>query len=140
MLAHLMDYDDLHISSTTHISAVCVPAALATGGDYRAYLAGAGVMARLGGMLGWPHYDSGWHATCRAGAPLAAVAAGVGVGLSAEQLGVALGLTVPAAGGVNAAFGTDGKALQVGFAVDAGVRAARLAADGAAADGAALLQ
>ena len=38
--AHVLDFDDLHMPSTTHISAVCVPAALATGGDARAYLAG----------------------------------------------------------------------------------------------------
>ena len=51
-VAHVLDYDDLHIASTTHISAVCVPAVLATGGDVRAYLAGAGVMARLGVRTG----------------------------------------------------------------------------------------
>jgi 2-methylcitrate dehydratase PrpD len=45
---------------------------------------------------------------------------------------------VPAAGGVQRAFGTDAKSLQVGFAVDAGIRAARLAAAGASADPAAL--
>src|SRR6202020_3008489 len=47
-LAHVLDYDDLHLPSTAHISAVCVPVALACGGDARAYLAGAGVMARHG--------------------------------------------------------------------------------------------
>ncbi|HJS95559.1 MAG TPA: hypothetical protein VJ741_14950, partial [Solirubrobacteraceae bacterium] len=31
-LAHVLDYDDLHMPSTTHISAVCVPAALASEG------------------------------------------------------------------------------------------------------------
>src|SRR5215469_16137969 len=45
---HVLDFDDLHMPSTTHISAVCVPTALATGGGARAYLAAAGVMARLG--------------------------------------------------------------------------------------------
>jgi 2-methylcitrate dehydratase PrpD len=45
---------------------------------------------------------------------------------------------VPAAGGVQRAFGTDAKSLQVGFAVEAGIRAARLAAAGAHADPAAL--
>jgi 2-methylcitrate dehydratase PrpD len=69
-------------------------------------------MARLGAALGWRHYTAGWHATCTAGAP--------------------------AAGGVQRAFGTDAKALQVGFAVDAGLRAARLAAAGAQADPTAL--
>jgi MmgE/PrpD C-terminal domain len=47
-------------------------------------------------------------------------------------------LAVPAAGGVQRAFGTDAKSLQVGFAVDAGIRAARLAAAGAQADPAAV--
>src|SRR5262245_58048115 len=56
MIAHLLDYDDLHVGSTTHISAVCVPAALTAGGDASAYLAGAGVMARLGNAMGWAHY------------------------------------------------------------------------------------
>jgi 2-methylcitrate dehydratase PrpD len=45
-----------------------------------------------------------------------------------------MALAVPAAGGVQRAFGTDAKSLQVGFAVDAGIRAARLAAAGADAD------
>ena len=45
-----------------------------------------------------------------------------------------MALAVPAAGGVQRAFGTDAKSLQVGFAVDAGIRAARLAAAGAQAD------
>ena len=136
--AHVLDFDDLHMPSTTHISAVCVPAALASGGGARAYLAGAGVMARLGTALGWPHYSAGWHATCTAGAPASAAAAAVALGLTADQTATALALAVPGAGGVQRAFGTDNKALQVGFAVQAGMRAAELAADGARADPAAL--
>jgi 2-methylcitrate dehydratase PrpD len=49
-------------------------------------------------------------------------------------------LAVAAAGGVRRAFGAMVKSLQVGFAADAGVRAARLAAAGASADPAALDQ
>jgi 2-methylcitrate dehydratase PrpD len=140
---HVLDFDDLHMPSTTHVSVVCVPAALAVpdtagGGGARAYLAAAGVMARLGTALGWPHYSAGWHATCTAGAPAAAAGAAVALGLPAERIAVAMALAVPAAGGVQRAFGTDAKSLQVGFAVDAGIRAARLAAAGAQADPAAL--
>jgi len=131
---HVLDFDDLHMESTSHISAVCVPAALAAGGGARAYLAAAGVMARLGRALGWSHYSSGWHATCTAGAPAAAVAAAVALGLGQQEVAAALALSVPAAGGVQRAFGTDAKSLQVGFAVDAGLRAAELAAAGAQAD------
>jgi 2-methylcitrate dehydratase PrpD len=136
--AHVLDFDDLHMPSTTHISAVCVPTALTTGGGARAYLAAAGVMARLGAALGWPHYSAGWHATCTAGAPASAAGAAVAMGLSAREIATAIALAVPAAGGVQRAFGTDAKSLQVGFAVEAGIRAATLAAAGASADHAAL--
>jgi 2-methylcitrate dehydratase PrpD len=135
---HVLDFDDLHMPSTAHISAVCVPTALATGGGARAYLAAAGVMARLGTALGWPHYTAGWHATCTAGAPASAAGAAVALGLPADRIATAIALAVPAAGGVQRAFGTDGKSLQVGFAVEAGIRAADLAARGARADPAAL--
>jgi len=60
------------------------------------------------------------------------------MGLDAGGLSRAMALAIPAAGGVQAAFGTMAKPLQVGFAVSAGVRAARLAAAGASADPAAL--
>jgi len=133
-MAHVLDFDDLHTDTTTHISVVTVPAVLASGGDARAYLAGAGVMARLGTMLGWGHYAAGWHATCTAGAPASAVAAGTALGLDVDGLATAMALAVPAAGGGQEAFGTHGKALQVGFAAEAGVRAARLARAGATAD------
>jgi 2-methylcitrate dehydratase PrpD len=133
--AHVLDFDDLHLPSTSHISAVCVPAVLASGGGAREYLAAAGVMARLGTALGWEHYARGWHATCTAGALGAAAAAA-----PAELAATAMALTVPAAGGVQRAFGTDAKALQVGFAVEAGLRAADLAAQGATADLAAVDQ
>ncbi|GAA3236396.1 MmgE/PrpD family protein [Pseudonocardia petroleophila] len=139
-VGHVLDFDDVHLPSTSHVSVVCAPAALACGGGARAYLAGAGVMARLGAALGWAHYRSGWHATCTAGAPAAAVAAGTALGLDEAGLARAMALAVPAAGGVQRAFGTAGKSLQVGFAAAAGVRAARLAAAGASADPAALDQ
>ena len=135
---HVLDFDDLHMESTTHISAVCVPTALATGGGAKAYLAAAGVMARLGTALGWAHYSAGWHATCTAGAPASAAGAAVALGLTTRQIATAIALAVPGAGGVQRAFGTDGKSLQVGFAVHAGIRAARLAAAGARADPSAL--
>jgi len=141
-LAHVLDYDDLHLPSTAHVSAVCVPVALSAGGDdpARAYLAGAGVMARLGTALGWRHYSAGWHATCTAGAPGAAVAAAVALGLDTDAVSRAIALAIPAAGGVQRAFGTAAKALQVGFAADAGIRAAALAKAGATADPRALEQ
>ena len=131
---HVLDLDDLHLPSTTHISTVCVPAVLAVGGDARDYLAGAGVMARIGTTLGWSHYTAGWHATTTSGAMGAAACVASAFGLDAERTATALALAVPASGGVQRAFGTDAKSLQVGMAVDAGIRAATLARDGAEAD------
>lgn len=139
-IGHVLDFDDLHVPSTTHVSAVCCAATLACGGDARAFLAGAGVMARLGSQLGWDHYARGWHATCTAGAPGAAVAASVALGLDAEATARAVALALPGAGGVQGSFGTDAKALQVGLATAAGVRAARLAGAGASAHPGALEQ
>lgn len=133
-VGHVLDFDDVQIEATSHVSVVIVPAVLAVGGDARAYLAGAGVMTRLGALFGWSHYAAGWHATCTEGAPAAAVAAGVALGLDAGQLATAMALALPGAGGVQAAFGTHCKSLQVGFAAEAGVRAARLARAGATAD------
>ena len=60
------------------------------------------------------------------------------MGLGPEQIANAIALAVPGAGGVQRAFGTDAKSLQVGFAVDTGIRAATLAAAGAQADPVAL--
>src|SRR6516225_1688167 len=136
--AHVLDFDDLHMESTSHISALCVPTALSTGGGARGYLAAAGVMARLGTALGWPHYSAGWHATCTAGAPACAAGTAVALGLDPGQIATAIALAIPGAGGVQRAFGTDAKSLQAGVAVDAGIRAARLAAAGAQADWSAL--
>lgn len=135
---HVLDFDDLHMPSTTHISTVCVPVVLALGGGPADFLAGAGVMARVGTALGWRHYSAGWHATTTAGALGAAAAAASCLGLDAETTATALALAVPAAGGVQDAFGTDAKSIQIGLAADAGIRAARLARDGARANPAAV--
>lgn len=131
---HVLDLDDLHLPSTTHISTVCIPAALAVRGNARDYLAGAGVMSRIGTALGWSHYAAGWHATATSGAMGAAACATSAFALDAERTATALALAIPASGGVQRAFGTDAKPLQVGMAVDAGIRAAILARDGAGAD------
>src|SRR5690606_863332 len=72
-VGHVLDFDDLHLPSTAHISVVCVPAALAVGGDERAYLAGAGGMARLTTRLGRQH-DAHWRDSNSTACPSAAAA------------------------------------------------------------------
>ena len=51
--------------------------------------------------------------------------------LDDERAGAAERLALLQAGGLRAAFGSDGKSLQVGMAAAAGVQAARIAAGGA---------
>ncbi len=91
-------------------------------------------MARLGLWLGWRHYALGWHATTTTGALAAAATAAHARGFDAEQMAQAMALAVPAAGGVQRSFGTDAKSLQIGFAAEAGIRAATLIEAGATAD------
>ena len=75
----------------------------------------------------------GWHPTAVAGAPAAALTAAVLLGLDQERTAQALRLALLQAGGLRAAFGSDGKSLQVGRAAAAGLAAALLAEAGAIA-------
>ncbi len=73
-------------------------------------------------------YDNGWHPT--------AVCGGVGAAVAAAELldaprEPAVALALLQASGLRAAFGSQGKSLQVGLAAGAGVQAARLAQAGA---------
>lgn len=136
---HVLDYDDTYGPGVIHLSAPAAPAALAlaaeldatVGAALDAYAAGfeaAGALARAS----HPHlYDNGWHPTAVCGTVGAAVAASRLLELDAEQTEAASALALLRAGGLRAAFGSDGKALQVGLAAAGGVGAARLVAAGA---------
>ena len=141
VLAHVLDFDDLHMESTSHVSAVCVPAVLATGGDARAYLAGAGRHGPPGHRAGLAALRRGLARDLHGGR------SGRGGRRAASRWASAPRRSPrrwrsrcrrPAA--CSAAFGTAAKSLQVGVAAQAGVRAARLAAAGASADPRALDQ
>jgi 2-methylcitrate dehydratase PrpD len=79
-------------------------------------------------------YDAGWHPTAVCGPIGAAVAAAVLLDLSPAQRENALAIALLRAGGTRGAFGSDGKAIQVGLAAAAGVQAAVLARAGATVD------
>jgi len=140
--AHALDYDDVCLTVTTHPSAAIVPAVLAAGyaahrrgaDAITAYLAGVEVSTRVGQVMGFTHYQLGWHATETLGAIGAAVAAGYLLGLSADQMVMALGIAGSLAGGLRRNFGTMTKPLHAGLAAESGVRAALLAARGFTAD------
>jgi 2-methylcitrate dehydratase PrpD len=138
---HVLDFDDTYTPGLAHLSAPVAPAALVlgahagagTGEVLGAYAAGFEAMAQLARANHPALRERGWHPTATCGAPGAALAAARLLELDPERTRAALRLSLLAASGLRAAFGSGGKALQVGVAAAAGVRAARLAAEGAAA-------
>ena len=139
---HALDYDDVHLDSTTHPSVVLVPALLAAqaaGGHPQSRLApafaiGIAVNAALGRALGFAHYRRGWHATSTIGPLAGAAALAHLVGLDRTATRHALALAAAQAGGLQRNFGAMAKPAQAGFAAAAAVRAATLAAAGLTAD------
>jgi 2-methylcitrate dehydratase PrpD len=133
---HVLDFDDTFLPGIAHLSATTAPAALVVGaaigatvGDVlSAYAAGFEAMGALAEASHPALYDGGFHPTAVCGTVGAAVAAAELLDASRDS---AVGLAVLRAGGLRAAFGSDGKSLQVGLAAAAGVAAARLAAAGA---------
>jgi 2-methylcitrate dehydratase PrpD len=132
---HVLDFDDTFLPGIAHLSAPVAPAALAVGahegatvGDVlAAYADGFEAMGALAAAGHPALYDRGWHPTAVCGAVGAAVAAARLLGADAET---AAALAALRAGGLRAAFGSDGKSIQVGLAAATGVAAARLAKAG----------
>lgn len=143
---HVLDFDDTYEPGLAHLSAPTAPAALVAGTQrgasiatvLDAYAAGFEAMGALARACHPALYDGGWHPTTVCGTTGAAVATARLYELDREQERAAVGLALLRAGGLRAAFGSDGKALQVGMAAAAGVHAASLAAAGASVDAAAI--
>jgi 2-methylcitrate dehydratase PrpD len=135
---HVLDFDDTYLPGIAHLSAPTAPSALvlaaelglSVGDALAAYEEGFEAMGALARASHPALYDRGWHPTAVCGAAGAAVTATRLLGAPRED---AVALALLQAGGLRAAFGSDGKSLQVGLAAAAGVRAARLAAAGARA-------
>jgi 2-methylcitrate dehydratase PrpD len=143
---HVLDFDDTYAPGLAHLSAATAPAAVVLGAELGAdvgavldaYAAGFEAMGALARACHPALYDGGWHPTAVCGTAGAAVAAARLLALDREGMRTAIALALLRAGGLRAAFGSDGKALQVGLAAAAGVQAARLAAAGARVDPAAI--
>ena len=142
MLAHVLDFDDLHMESTVARQRG-VRSRGARGRRRRARLPGGrrASWPASACALGWPHYAAGWHATCTAGAPAAAAGGGGRAGPRRRRgrhghgARGARGRRRPA----RVRHGRQGAAGRASRS-QAGVRAARLAAAGASADPRALDQ
>jgi 2-methylcitrate dehydratase PrpD len=139
---HVLDYDDTLPDGVAHVSAPCAAAALvladelglSLGAMLEAFAEGWEAMAAVASASHPALYDGGWHPTAVCGPVGAAVASARLLDLSAQERGHAVALAVLRAGGTRGAFGSDGKALQVGLAAAAGVQAALLARAGAVVD------
>lgn len=136
--AHALDYDDTHFDFVGHPTVAVLPAALAvaeqrqaSGKDLlEAFLTGVEVTCRVGGWLGRPHYNAGFHQTATSGAFGAAAAAARLLDLDAERAAHALGLAATRASGLKCQFGTMAKPFHAGMAASTGVESATLAALG----------
>jgi 2-methylcitrate dehydratase PrpD len=138
--AHGEDFDDTFEGGPIHAGAVMIPAVLAAAElatvSGEAALAGIAVGAeaacRLSTVIPRAVHKAGFHPTSVFGAPAAALAVGVALGLSRAQLVNALGIAGSMSAGIieYLAEGAWTKRLHPGWAAAAGLRAARLAAGG----------
>ena len=134
---HVLDFDDTYLPGIAHLTR---PDRTRRAGGGRwswsarvgevlaAYAKGFEAMGALARASHPALYDNGWHPT--------AVCGGVGAAVAAAELldaprEPAVALALLQASGLRAAFGSQGKSLQVGLAAGAGVQAARLAQAGA---------
>ena len=136
---HVLDFDDTYLPGLAHLSAPTAPVALVLGAELgataaealAAYAAGFEAMGALSALNHPAIRERGWHPTAVCGAVGSAVTASCLLGLDPERTAIAARLALLRAGGLQAAFGSDGKSLQVGLTAAAGVAAARLAQAGA---------
>ncbi len=139
---HVLDFDDTFSAGVVHVSAATAPAALVLAAHLGlplraaldAYAEGFEAMAAVAAASHPGLYDAGWHPTTVCAPIGAAVAASRLLDLPAPQRESALALALLRTGGTRGAFGSDGKAIQVGLAAAAGVQAALLARAGATVD------
>lgn len=135
---HALDFDDTHLASIVHGSAPVAPAVLAVAEWRRrpgaaaleAFVAGFEVETRIGRVIGPELADRGWHVTALLGHFGAAAAAGKLLGLTAPELGQALGIAGTQAAGLEQSLGTMSKPLHPGKAAMHGILAALLAREG----------
>ena len=119
---HALDFDDTHLASIVHGSAPVAPVVLALA-EWRhrpgpeaiaAFVAGFEIETRIGRVIGPTLADRGWHVTAMLGHFGAVAAAGKLLGLTAPELGRALGIAGTQAAGLEQSLGTMCKPLHPG--------------------------
>ncbi|MDH3287898.1 MAG: MmgE/PrpD family protein [Betaproteobacteria bacterium] len=138
--AHGEDFDDTFEGGPVHSSAVVIPAALAAAERFQrqgrdalpGIVAGMEVLCRLSMVIPKAIHKAGFHPTSVLGVMGAALAAARTLGLDRRQSVNALGIAGSLASGIieYLAEGAWTKRMHPGWAAQAGVQAARLAAQG----------
>jgi 2-methylcitrate dehydratase PrpD len=136
---HVLDFDDTYLPGLAHLSAPVAPVVCVLGAEVDAdgeltlgaYVRGFEAMAAVAAASHPALYRRGLHPTAVCGVVGAATAAAHLLDLHEPGLRNAVGLGLLRTGGLLAAFGSPGKALQVGLAASTGVWAARAAHAGA---------
>jgi 2-methylcitrate dehydratase PrpD len=148
MASHVLDYDDVSMLTVCHPTAPVLSACLALPRrDQMSGVAlldavsiGTEVMIRLGEVMGFRHYELGFHATATLGPLGAAAACARLLRLDRRQTVQALSIAASLSSGLRKNFGSMVKSLHVGVAAANGLKAARLAAAGIEASPEALEQ
>jgi 2-methylcitrate dehydratase PrpD len=140
MLAHAMDYDDLHPAGIMHSSAIVVPTAVALAEQHdlsgtemlAAVVLGHEVAARLGRLAPGDFQKNGFQSTAVLGVFASAFSAARLLKLTEGQAVHALGIAGSMASGLMEflADGSETKQMHAGWAAQNGIRAAQLAALG----------
>ncbi|MCY3675230.1 MAG: MmgE/PrpD family protein [Rhodobacteraceae bacterium] len=133
--AHAIDYDDFEFSGSTHPSAalfgtLCSLAqlkSLTINQVCDAWIVGYEALIWLGQALGYSHYEKGWHSSATLGPIGVAAAVSKALDLTTLQMSYVMSLAASYSAGLKAQFGTDTKAIHLGNASEAGLRAAFLA-------------
>ena len=141
-LAHAIDYDDINTNMGGHPTAPILGALLALGEKVGAsgkdvllaYVLGVEIETKLGLAVNKVHYHLGWHPTATLGTFGSCVACGKILGLSPEQMLMALGIAGSQSSAIKQNFGTMTKPLHVGQAAMNGVLSTTLAKGGWTAD------
>jgi 2-methylcitrate dehydratase PrpD len=137
---HALEYDDTHMASIVHGSAVLVPSALAAAeqnaltlaGLIRLIVIGWEVLIRVGLAAPGAFQRRGFQVTSVAGTLVSALMASLASGATRDELVAAQGIAGSQASGIFEflAEGSTVKSLHPGWAAHAGVLAAQLAAAG----------
>lgn len=140
VLIHGLDFDDTHLASIIHPTCTALPVALslgealgASGSDLlAAFLAGAETGIRIGLAVDGGFHHVGYHATGVVSHFASAVVAGRLLGLTADQITSAQGITGSTASGIQVFLeeGAWTKRLHPGWGAVAGITAAYLARSG----------